>query len=213
MRRDVAVFSVQNRFSGMQGNEVRIINEMQVAQEQFEADAELPWFLIRRTEGYEITPEGYLIPPRDYLMEYEEDDNSAVWVKHDDLWWPLKKVQQSKWFNYSQEALGPRPMVYDVIGTEYYFWPAPQSVLPMRLIYYGKDRQLDSNIENGWLQHAPNLLIGAAGYAMCAFAGPQTMQSHAQYFQGIMTDARRTLFIKSVARREANLERWMDMQA
>lgn len=148
-----------------------IVTCMKLAQIDLEGEPLKPWFLISedayiRTEADEDRvpiPEDFLGETDEAVLRYVPDDpdedNPELDLKKDD-YDTLRK-------NFMDESTGGlltgSPEAYCLLGAYFRIFPTPDDDYLVRMIYYQKDDELDTNIENQWLKHVPRLLMGKAG--------------------------------------------------
>lgn len=171
MLRDEAVRRVQIILGFRSDLNTEIEDAMRFHQEELENSPELPFFLRKETLVLASTiDDEVLATPTDFLKEWEED---GLWVQvtEDGIqkWRPLEKdgtryLRESINNLYSDPDTTARiPQAYSFDGVNFRLFPTPDSVYTLRMIYYGRDVPLTSNIENLWLKNLPYLLIGRAG--------------------------------------------------
>jgi hypothetical protein len=203
MRRDEAVFLIQSRFGGMEGEEDRIIAELQFAQELYERSVKKPWFLV--TTGLrDVTEQGSTslvgLDPQ-FLQEYEP---GSVWMKPSPT---TVKLLQKLSFDIGMNRRGTgMPTHYDLIGDQLHVFPVPDQTYELIIRYYGKDERLHGDIENKFLQYAPDLLIARAGLNIAKYAEPSMLQ----VFQMDEQEAHARLVAENEARIQANLDLTLD---
>ena len=186
----------------------------------------LPWFL--RTEvttiQTQINEERVPLPP-DFLREYEEDalywfnptadptifQNQWIPLFKDDIQYNRKKygaiqglppaspsdtTAASEWFEWG-------PKAYSLDGNYFRIFPLPQQVYTLKMIYYARDEALTWPIdsENKWLAHAPEVMIGEAGWQIAATARDDNRM---QYFQMIRDEGVARLFVYTEGQQHEN---------
>lgn len=166
MLRSAAVSLIQEQLGFRTDLESNIITHLQLAQIQLEKGPTKPWFLISE-DSYTDTEadEQRLLIPEDFI---QEADQCVIRYVPDDADEPSDEVDLRKDFfdvlrtNFAETASGP-PQAYALVGNYFRLFPTPDDIYRLHMIYYKKDDVLDTDIENLWLEHAPKLLMGAAG--------------------------------------------------
>lgn len=172
MTRDEAVAEIKRILGFRTGttHDSAIIQQLKTTQERLEREPELPYFL--RTEVSSITTEASeerIALPSDFLMEWEED---ALWHFNTDAdsdaetWTALYKDELA-FLRKSLPGEG-KPQAYAFDGSYFRLFPTPDAEYTIKMIYFGADTVLDTNVENKWLRHLSELLIGDAGAMMAA---------------------------------------------
>jgi hypothetical protein len=64
--------------------------------------------------------------------------------------------------NFKDTISGP-PEAFTLVGDYFRLFPLPDDDYLIQIMNYQRDDVLDSDIENKWLKHAPDALIGSAG--------------------------------------------------
>lgn len=167
MTRDEAVVQVQVPLGFRSDKTSDIIVQLQRAQETLERGTLLPWFLNSERAFIDSTAGEERIPvPDDFLRELEE---SSLWYVPDDAdadEVSLKKDDE----DYLRELYGRNapglPVAYAIDALYFRLFPTPDAVYRFKLLWKQEDAVLTSDVENKWLKHAPNLLIGMAGKVM-----------------------------------------------
>lgn len=175
MTRDEAVSIIQQQLGFRTDLNSEIVTNLKLAQTMLEAGPNRPWFLV--TEQQSIVTEigeQRLVVPSDMLVEldsarlvYVPDDSGEVSVD-------LKKEDYDQLaYDFREEEAGP-PVAYALLGDYFRLFPTPDAAYTIKIIVYGKDEVLDSNIENGWLKWVPYALIGKAGAQIATAARDAT---------------------------------------
>ena len=172
MLRDAAVDLMMKRLGNSNDITLRadIIAEMVQAQATvMEGDVFHPWFLISEESANTTTLGEERVPlPANFLGLWEEIglyrydaalDDPYVEMSRDD--WDLIKACK----NYSDT-----PTHWDLAGQYLLMRPLADAVYPLRFWYIGRGASLagvygdvGTNIENVWLEHAADWLIGEVG--------------------------------------------------
>lgn len=209
MLRDSAVSLIAARCGNRTDLDVRIVAELQYAQEVLEQREFLPWFLLTESSSPAFTvevPSTALTGYTGFIREAENDEMGEAFVIDPDtaVWTKLKKAPLSEllYANNSVDAETGLPTRYALTKTDLYISPKPDKAYTVRFRYYATDTVLSSNIENQWLKYAPDLLIGMAGAAVALYTGNVDA---AGYFQAQEAKAFDRMVKQTTARREAGL--------
>ena len=171
MLRDAAVDMMMKRLGNSNDLTLRddIIIEMVQAQETvLEGDVLRPWFLVKEDQTLQTTIGLEEVPlPTDFLALWELDGLYRFDAAVED---PYIEMAREDWdeikefLNYSN-----KPTHWDIVADNLRMRPLADAVYPLRFWYIMKDATLagdygTNNIENLWLQHASDWLIGEAGF-------------------------------------------------
>lgn len=165
MIRSEAVIRIQRDLGFRSDKESEIITALQDAQVELEKEAELPWFLLSGELSL-VTVSGTetVAVPTGFLRESEKSPlyyyNSAA-ANTDDIYTALAKDDLVL---LRKELPGAgAPQAYDLIDENFYIFPTPDAIYNLRIHAFIADDLLTSNIENQWLKHAHEFIIGIAG--------------------------------------------------
>lgn len=166
MLRDAARARIQNTLAFRTDKEAEIVNALQDAQVILEQGAELPWFLKTEVSSISTVSGEERIPiPNDFLREDEDD---SLWFFEvgtggdDDTWIALAK-EDVEFLRKKYPGSADTPIAYSLDEKYFRIFPTPDSIYTLKMVYYRRDTDLTSNIENDWLKYFPYLLIGEAG--------------------------------------------------
>lgn len=218
MIRDSAVDLIMKRLGNQNDITLRddIITEMVQAQETvLEGDVIDPWFMVSEEASNSTTIGEERVPlPLDFADLWEEIglyrydaalDDPYVEMSRED-WEEIKKC-----LNYSD-----KPTHWDIAGQYLLMRPLADAVYPLRLWYIKKGASLagtygetgGGNIENEWLKHASDWLIGETGAVISEqylqMTGPRVQTWQAQAVRG-----RNRLYAANIKMIEALKERIM----
>lgn len=207
MLRDDAVARIKRRLLYRSGSTIDadIVNALQDAQVRLEGRPFLPWFLVSEVSSILTTSGEERIPlPTGFIREIEQD---ALWYYNsaaatDEQWTPLMKDDLDA-LRSAYPGVGA-PKAYALLDDYFRIFPTPDAAYTLKMIFYKEDTVLDTNVENGWLLHAPWLMIGEAGADIAASLG---MEKAEMRFDKQAADAVRDLFIETTAREEAGRSR------
>jgi len=178
MNRDTAVASIARALGNRTDQNDNIVAEMQVQQVRLEQDTRLnPWWLESEMSTASTTAsEERVAVPANWTAQYEL---GGMWIYD-----PATGVgDETELYKYDIDDLKRtygntegRPKGYARTGLYYRFVPIPDQVYTLRQLYYKKDTVLSSNVSNGWLTYAPELLIARTGMIMA-----QNLQNKTAY--------------------------------
>lgn len=197
MTRDEAVALIAARLGFRTGLENSIVAELQAAQLRLEEEvALLPWFL--RKERVPAT-----LPQGDYLLGLPNDfltfgDDGFVELEDGDT---VSLLQQSTDpVNMGMLNLPPaRPSAFVLRASSLVFNRRADKPYTILSTYYGRDAVLNTNIENGWLRYAADLLINETGMVVAQFLrDPEAVQ----LFNQKRVEARSRLVAMDVQRKQ-----------
>lgn len=174
MDRNTAIAEIKRGVGYRPTQEPTIISALQQAQRTLETGRTLPdWLLVRDADIVVTADDPEFALPDDFLRLHEDYDlyylnspgNARVFLP--------RKGSKEAYLAYisdgSEDAVADTstshyPKVWVQQGkTTGYFYPTPTTSFTAKLTYYKRAALLDSNIENEWLEHAPDMLIGLAG--------------------------------------------------
>lgn len=176
MTRDEAVNVIKRGLSFRLGTsqDDNIVAELQEAQakaERGEPDliagviCPMPWFLKTYDQTLSVTADNPDVTlPTDFLAE---DDGEGPYYTPASSAYPVylrKWNQQAP--NQTAPDLNQTEAFYEVRKTTLRIYPTPETAWTLYWSYFAKDSLLTSNIENTWLEYAPNVLIALAGQSM-----------------------------------------------
>jgi hypothetical protein len=151
-----------------------VIEELKLAQTRLEQVpvanatvlAELPWFLItEEASSATVADEERVEIPSDFIMELEA---GAMWLQENSTWneifkGDLDSLRATDLANITDQRY------YALVGGYFRFFPTPDDVYPVKMLYYKYDDVLSTNIENQWLKYVPELMIAEAGIKLAQF--------------------------------------------
>lgn len=167
MTRDEAVAEVLRGLE-FRRSDAGVVLTMQEVQRDLEMGKTLPWFLLEEAMilvGTADDPEVAL--PADWLR-FSEDDPPTAYNADAELIAELEKGEYNQLRNVWTGSTRVRPLAYSIRKSTLWVFPTPSTVWSVRGSYYKKDALLTSNIENEWLEFAPNVIIAKTGLKMAA---------------------------------------------
>jgi hypothetical protein len=213
MLRDTAVDLIMKRLGNRTGADLQqdVINELVTAQaDVLEADPIVPWFLLSEESNAQTTVGDERVElPADFIMPWEYGflyrydaalDDPYIEMSRDD-WGHIKMVN-----NFSGI-----PTHYDISGNYIFMRPVADAIYPLRMRYMARGASLAgaygdaANIENVWLKHAADWLMGTAGAVIAdqyEFMKPEIVKK----FTLQAARGRETVRIRNVALEESNKE-------
>lgn len=166
MLRDDAVQMIALQLGNRTDLDAQIVTVMQLVQEtELEATGVLtPWFLLTEDSFVTLAPgTSRVAVPTDFIIEDEdwglgiEDTNGVTkWLQKQDY----DDLQQT--FGNSSGM----PKYYSLNGGYFYLFPVEaDSYVTVRMRYYAHAQNITSaNLENAWLQYAPDAVIAYTGF-------------------------------------------------
>lgn len=226
MTRDEAVAILVARLGGRADLDSggQIVTELKQAQQQLEkGDAkreDLPWFLLSDiyTSADDLTNDATLLDtidlPSNFLREYSAGTLWQYDSTEDNPWTnQLKKVASvedlySARDQYNSDVNGD-PLAYTVLGDRIILGPRyPATAKTFRWTYFKKDTVLTTDVTNGWLTNAAEVLINAAGRVLAGFYLQD--QEIAGVFNGAYETAAEQMWNENTERLQANLSMQMN---
>lgn len=175
---------------------------LRMAQVELEQGPFYPWFLLT-TDSTLVTAASpgfdQLVMPTDFIKEYEETD--LEWWDSTNSKWVMLERDDANTLRRADLSAYDTPSFYAPIGTTAFLLPAPTATLTFRLTYYAAAAELTSDITNGWLTNAPEVLISKAGLKIAPFV--ENSAAVAAFGQSLAL-ALRALEQADLAKRAAN---------
>ena len=216
MLRDAAVDLLMNRLGQRTGTTLKdqIIGEMVFVQENLlEGNATQFWFTVQDSVGLVTAADTETVAlPTDFMQEWEE---GALYIT--ETAGTKKEVKKADWdsiaIHTSLLSTG-LPEFYSIDTTNISLRKIPDIVYTLDMKYHAKQASLAgvtgdaANVENGWLEHASDWLIGETGTIIAS----QYLQSETmvKVFAAQAKMALDRLIKKNTAWEEANKTRMMD---
>lgn len=171
MTRSEAVALVKQVLGFQTNRDATIVTNMQLQQSKLELMPTKPWFLLSTPQDLTTTANvAYVAVPTDFLCD---NDEGGMWYYDStaDAGYELTEMKKDDYDvlveNYRGSTTGI-PEAYALMGERLYLFPTPDAAYTLKYIYYKKAALLASDVENEWLQHIPELLIGKTGAMMAA---------------------------------------------
>ena len=206
MTRDEAVSYMQVVLGFRTDLGSRLQTELQQAQNNLEQGTVLPEFLkTERAFTFTTVSDERVLLPGDFLREAEP---SALYYVPDDA--TLAEVELAKededYLRYWYGIRTGKPEAYSIDNEYFRLFPKPDASYRVKMIYFGKDDALTSNIENKWLRYAPDFLVGAAGLRVST--GLRDRRATGE-FARMRDEGRAAIFTADEARRHQNRSYFM----
>ena len=204
MTRSEAIARVHLHLGFRSNLDTEIIDALQDAQVTLEEDEFLPWFLLVEVASISTVADEERVPtPADFIRESEE---TALWfydaaADEDERWNELEKADIDTLRNVYQDKTG-EPEAYALDQRYFRIKPIPDAIYTLKLgSYYAQDTVLSSDVENNWLKHVPDLMIGRAGMKLASASRDQVAY---QEFERMASRGMATLIKQNTAREMAN---------
>jgi hypothetical protein len=162
MLRSVAVTRIAEGLGFRVDQNDRIVLRMQEEQRDLERGKTLPKFLIREDATLTtVTNQAYVDLPSDFLRRADRLPRYTALTTDISTDIPWRSYDAAYKAYADSDAAGPKVLVlrHDTI----YIFPTPDRAYTITWDYYKKDTILSSDVENLWLENAPELIIGGAG--------------------------------------------------
>lgn len=157
-----------------QTQDTAIVAALKEAQRELELGQTLPNFLLEFDAPVAVTadtntialPAGFIRLHDDYQLYYTNSDNANVFIPRKNYTEAYQAYVASG--REDDSAVIGQPSSYPKVfvplnKTEAILIPTPTVSFTAYLTYYKAAAVLDSDIENVWLAHAPDVLVGMAG--------------------------------------------------
>ncbi len=208
MTRAELVTLLQSRLGQRTSLDTICVSELQLAQQELETDAFLPWFLetsiIDSTTFATVALTRTVAAPTGFIRLFDEDEN-AVMLHDGTNRIALRRKDLTLMQQDTSLDTDAFPSFFDIVGTNFYFFARPDAVYTGTLNYYAADATLSATgTENLWSTKAPELLIARAGMSIGnALRDPNIVK----YFTGLYGDRLDKLKQADAAFRESGRSR------
>lgn len=194
---------LRNRLGNRTDLDTNIQLELGIAQEHMEnnlADPIMPWFMERRAS---ITATGKAAVPTDFIREV--DDCLPIFrLSSQAGYTELQKVFPEDLTKAKLAGRSDPPNIYALVGQEIELYPEPDGEYVLEFLYYGSEEKLSNATQgNGWSNHAPELLVAAAGKRLATYIHDAAL---AGVFDQDMVIAQQHLAEASKERKYANID-------
>jgi len=201
MLRSEVINIIAARLGNRSGLDSQIKSELVLAQVQLEKAPTLPWFLITEDTSMSTAADTRtLVTPAGFLREFEE-----IPLRLTDDGGTERELVKQEYANLAGDSYMDdtgRPTHYDLVGGYWQFFPLPDAIYSLRSFHYAAATTLDGadDLENSWLEHAPDVMIGMAGVSLAMYLrDPEGMKIFAAGY----TQAMQRMYNETTARREA----------
>ena len=170
MTRDEAVQIIADRLGQRSGLSTQIVSEMKLAQVRLERRGFLPWFLrAKYATTLDTSP---IYHPTGFIREIEDipllaytDDDGVLQELQKDFYSVLVKATA----NEDIDSTGA-PEYYAMLdASQIWLFPSPDKSYTAEERFYQGASVLETDIENAWLQYAPEVLICETGLRIAQF--------------------------------------------
>lgn len=200
MDRSTAVTRVQRDLGFKTTLSTEIVDALKDSQSELEKDNFLPWFLQSEvTSAATVDGEERVALPTGFLREWTDD---GLWYYDGtaavDERWTLLVKDDIEFLRGLYPGEG-KPVAYALDPSYFRIFPTPDEAYTLKMIFYKADTVLSSDVENKWLEHAHELMIGEAGMKI---AGPVRDEPAMEIFQSMSNRGRARLIKATEARME-----------
>lgn len=199
MMRSEAIVRIQDGLGFSTRQESKIILRLQEAQRELEKGKTLPRFLVEEGAAFTLLSGASTVAlPTDFLRM--DDVNPPHLVDEPTYYIDIKRdYKETLIANYEEDSGRPR-VAY--IGNNFlHFITVADTNYVFSWNYYKAADILSSEIENAWLEHAPEWLIGEAGWRMAMDVRDKDAIS---IFEAMRKTARAAIFGEIIASDEAS---------
>ena len=210
MTRDEAVALIKLRMgnNNLASLDALIVAEMKHVQDTLlEGAAFLPWFLEKTDDTVVTVADSRLVSfPTGFLREVPEQ---AIWLfgtAGDETTLTELAKGDADELNYLYGDETGSPKAYALFGeSQFQLWPRPDAVYTLRVVYYGRDDVLSTDVTNKWLTWASDLVMAHVGNIVSTqyLQNPKQAAIYLKQVQAALT----RLAQQHTARDEANRER------
>lgn len=201
MLRSAAVTIIRRKLGFRTDLEDEIVSALQQAQRLFEKGRTLPWFLRQEDQTLTITsgsgeislPTGFIRECEDEGPHYTDTDTNAVTF--------LEKISLNVGLATFADADDGKPLAYTLRNTTIKVYPDRDTSYTAYWSYFEAADVLTSDIENAWLQYAPDALIGRAG--MLIAEDLPNKEAHGAFSQ-MYSEGWSAAFAETILREESN---------
>lgn len=214
MLRSAAVSIIQRGLGFRSDLSDEIISALQQAQRVFELGRSLPWFLKLEDQSFAVTSGSADIAlPTSFLREVEGETFHYTDANTSDRVF-LEKFTDLNLLKSSLDTSDTdpgKPLAYYLRKTTVAIYPERDTSYTLTWSYYKAADILSTDVENAWLQYAPDALIGRAGMLIAEDIGLSDpgMQARFNKFKSLYETGWSALFSEDVLREEANYPRHM----
>lgn len=165
MLRDDAVIRITDGLGFRSNLTAKAILRLQEAQRDLEMGKTLPWFLQKVDQALTLSsgnptvtiPTDFIRFVDDELIRYTPSGATKQFVI------PRKRFDEAMFQYGSSATAAGAPQVFARRSLTFFFFPYPDTTYNLTWSYFAKAALLTTNVENLWLQYAPEYIIGEAG--------------------------------------------------
>lgn len=199
MLRDDAVTRIQRGLGFRTDRVAEIEDALREAQRKREAGKTLPWFLVEEDTIVTLAAAAQNVALPEGFLRFVAGEGPHYTTVDSDIpfYVPVKNLREATEAYGDHDAAGPQVVV--LRGSVLRFFPVADQAYSITFSYYKAAAVLSSNIENAWLEHAPDLMIGDAGLILAA----DLRDSGAiQIFQKLQADGLDQAFKETILRED-----------
>lgn len=174
MLRSEAIGIIQRGLGFRSDLEDEIVAALQEAQRLVELGRTLPRFLLQEDESFAVTsgsadialPEGFIREEKGETFFYTDaTTNNRVYLEK------FTNLQRLRETLSTDDIEAGKPQAYYLRKATVAILPERDTSYTLTWSYYKKADLLDTDIENAWLEFAPDILIGKAGMSVAEAIG------------------------------------------
>lgn len=200
--RSEAITRIQRGLGFRSDQSDAIVSSLKEAQRHLERGKSLPWFLVQENVTLTfLTGSADVSLPTGFLREKEGE---SVYLIDTTTGAPvfLEKVSfdEGSEIYTDDDATSMRPQAYTVRKASIRSWPVGRDTSYHAFwSYYKAADELSSDIQNAWLEHAPEVLIGRAGIIL---ARDLRNKSAVELFTEMYVEAWKGVFAQGIDRED-----------
>lgn len=160
MLRSEAIADIQRTLGYRSDKHDEIVLTLKKAQNQLETGLTPPWFLEEEEPLATVGGQPRVALPDDFWVERDPGPHIGGSFL-------IKRGEREAILAHGKSS-GSQPSIYTLQPAHLKLYPIPDAAYTITFPYYKHDTVLDTDIENGWLKHAPLVLIGSAGVLLAA---------------------------------------------
>lgn len=165
MDRNTAIARIQRGLGFRTDLVEEIASAMREQQRLLEMGKTFPKFLLQEDQTLALVAGNQSVAfPTRFLQVSEEDGLSYINSSGKRVIVPRRPFAEAQEIYGTYDPQGP--LAYSLRASSFHFWPVPDENYTITYSFYQGGEVLDTNIENSWLLHNPDVLIGAAGISI-----------------------------------------------
>lgn len=203
MLRDVAVTRITDGLGFRSNLAAKAILRLQEAQRDLESGKTLPKFLLVEDDPFTLLEGDHTVPlPPDFLRESDDEGMRYTVAGESKPTFVHRKPYNDALLAYETSLDTPSgPKIYVIRRDTIDFIITADQDYDLTWSYYQKADVLDTDIENAWLEHSPDWLIGEAGWRL---AMDLRDQQGIQVFEALRKSGRAATLAEIFAAEEAS---------